>query len=406
MRNILKFQKRAILRQFILRFIAEVFGLFFLWYSGTHFNDIFGLGRFSVVGFLLLALIAVGEVVNLTISYWRGFEAAVFNENRDGLLIRTGLFQRRPMLLALEAIQISKTDTGVVVNYSRGLYLQANGRVVAVDGGVFVWRSKDFAPYALTDFANQITLAQNAQPFPMEQDASPQTNQTKKTARKKKTSKPFAWTPKTITLFSSIGVVGFVTLLVIGLANSSDQSNSTESSSKKSGDSDSFLYQDYKPGVLLKTDDYKFTLNKGYLAWNTNNDRVAIFNVTAVSRKSGDNMAELESRNFAAMSNFNMTSAKNSDYYSDDVDPTNIKKDGQTVQVVNALTEDMEPDYHAPSGTSETFNLVVKVPETGKSFDLYYEGFPIDIRNTPKEDYDDSSFVLHVKKADLEKVNE
>jgi hypothetical protein len=387
MQNQLDYRRLPLLLKAGIRLLIE--GRLF-YNAITWAGDFTAMAEVIVVISYLVGTVMLLEVINLGVSFWRHFEAAALNAASDALLLPVGLLQRRQLLLPLESTVISKTDKGLVVSYERAFILKRNGVVLQRPGGSFAWRDRDFAPDALAEFG----AALRGQHVSIGLQSQRPVTRPRKHRRR--------WIIITVSVLLALVALVFVaryTFQTYIRTGSAYNGVLTMNTAKKY-----FSQGDYQPGKTLQTTDYTFKFNKGAVAWDSEHRRVAVINITMTARKTGGKIPNVTPESFSTMTAFSFLQAKNSQYKPATPVAT-VAKDGQNVKIVNRLTTGGVLTVGSKIGDQVTYNLALSIPETGKTFSMYYRGFDFTRQNAPKKD-EDSSFVLTVKQSDLEAVHE
>jgi hypothetical protein len=366
----------------------------------------FNIDQLVALAVTIVFLAPAGTLITLLVNVSRvGLNAAELNGKRNGILLSVGLFRRRTVLLPLEEVSLIQYPYGVRLNYAHQYILKDSGRIKISHGGTIIWKNASFENLRLQNFAdNVIRLQKNVTQNPTK-------------VKIKKSGARGA----VVSFFSIFGII-LLTTGVIELRNNVNTTTRSSKSEKKATSkssaavghqaevtniADSVQQVDYQPGATIKTDQFEFKFNKGYLAWTSDNQRVVVFNITLTSLLPGDEGGYINGGNsFVTMDKWDLATARAGKYYDDDdFSDVKIAKNGKDVQVVNRLTNAYFVPYDAEKGYATTFNLLKSVPENTNSFDFYYEGFDMKDSTVPKDD-DDSNFVMHVNTKELEQVNE
>jgi hypothetical protein len=406
--------KRAGLRMGMVVFSVTVFGYVL---SSVQLPKLWQANLGYLVGLLIVWLI--GEVVNLAAFKRHRYEAIAFNEKRDGLLLRSGLWQQRVILLPLEAVAVSVDGDKMRLAYAQAAILGPRGTILGVEPGVIHWSTQEFPPGMLSIFGNQVQIAQRElkRTRPMIIAANPKVK-----------SRATDYRELIIVAASVLLVAGVLAAVpavnvtkpvvkeqVKGNTKTTDKAKTktvTKALSPVVINNPNFQSIVYKPGVTVSTNGYHFQINRGYLAWNTNNERVVIFNITVGDRQNTTLSPTMEaSSSFYTLSQFSLVPVKKTDPYSQGndlghIDWAPIKHNGKNVEIVNAFADDFYFPADYPLSEKITMNVPVQIPKKGKTFDFYYHGFLASQRDAPDTSYEDSSFVMRVDKALLEEIHE
>lgn len=306
------------------------------------------------------------------------FKLLELNQNGAGIWITQYQIRKKQLYIPFEWLTIDQSNSGINLSWTHAIIFNRKKRPRLQARDTLFIRKGWVTANSAANFFNTVTYFQNGATGPV--PVMKPVKSAKRPKARRKTNQQF--------------------LLILATAlicNAGISLIATKQSPLIVSGNDFHKKANFKQGLVVKSRDIQFKINKAYAATSSNGHPLLILNMNAKPLKDS---ASLDASNFTLYKHWTAVEENNQANYSDAEHHIgeSIQINGKVKPVVNVLGND-----GWGSGSNEvptnSFNVILKRPNQAK-FDLVYEGFYYQFNKPDK--YEDTSIVLHVKTKSLE----